>query len=38
MAANLFLPGGVGAMPAVAADRLIASGSGDAALLHLWLL
>ena len=38
MAANLFLPGGVVAMPAEAADRLIASGSGDAALLYLWLL
>ena len=38
MAANLFLPGGVVAMPAEAADRLIASGSGDAALLYLYLL
>ncbi len=38
MAANLFLPGGVVAMPAEAADRLIASGSSDAALLYLYLL
>jgi len=33
-----FLPGNILSMAAPAADRLIAAGSGDAALLYLWLL
>ena len=38
MASNVLSPGGVVAMTAAAADRLIRSGSGDAALLYLHLL
>lgn len=35
---ELLLPGGIIAMDRRAADRLIAAGSGDGALLYLWLL
>ena len=35
---QLLLPGNIISMDARAADRLTASGSGDAALLYLWLL
>lgn len=38
MADQLLLPGGVVSMTGAAADRLIGSGSGDAALLYLLLL
>ncbi|MEQ2456503.1 DnaD domain protein [Flavonifractor hominis] len=36
--AELLLPGEILSMTARAADRLLAAGSGDAALLYLWLL
>ena len=35
---ELLLPGNIISMDARAADRLVAGGSGDAALLYLWLL
>ena len=35
---RLLLPGDILAMDRRAADRLIAAGSGDGALLYLWLL
>ena len=38
MADNVYLPGGILSLATGAADRLIASGSGDAALLYLYLL
>ena len=38
MAAGVLLPGGVLSMTSSAAERLIRSGSGDAALLYLQLL
>ena len=38
MADPIFLPGNILALPAEAAGRLITSGSGDAALLYLYLL
>ena len=38
MAAGVLLPGGVLSMTSAAAERLIRSGSGDAALLYLQLL
>ena len=36
--AELLLPGRILAMDARAAERLVAAGSGDGALLYLWLL
>lgn len=38
MAADVLLPGGVVSLTAAAADRLVKSGNGDAALLYLYLL
>ena len=38
MADSVFLPGNILSLAAGAADRLIAAGNGDAALLSLWLL
>lgn len=38
MADSVFLPGNILSLAAGAADRLIAAGNGDAALLYLWLL
>ena len=38
MADNVYLPGGILSLATGAADRLIAAGSGDAALLYLYLL
>lgn len=38
MADNVYLPGNILSMAAGAADRLLAAGSGDAALLYLYLL
>ena len=38
MAAGVLLPGGVLSMTSSAAERLVRSGSGDAALLYLQLL
>ena len=38
MADNAYLPGGILSLATGAADRLIAAGSGDAALLYLYLL
>lgn len=38
MADSVYLPGNILSMAAGAADRLIRAGSGDAALLYLWLL
>ena len=38
MAASVLLPGGVISMTDAAADRLIRAGSGEAALLYLYLL
>lgn len=38
MADNIYLPGGILSLAVGAADRLMASGSGDAALLYLYLL
>lgn len=38
MAQNILLPGGVVSMTAAAADRLMKAGSGDGALLYLYLL
>ncbi|MBM6927630.1 DNA replication protein DnaD, partial [Pseudoflavonifractor phocaeensis] len=35
---ELLLPGNIISMDARAADRLMAAGAGDAALLYLWLL
>ncbi len=35
---DTYLPGGILSMASAAADRLIAAGSGDAALLYLYLL
>lgn len=38
MADHTLLPGGILSLTGTAADRLLSAGSGDAALLYLWLL
>ena len=38
MASETYLPGNILSMAGAAADRLLSAGSGDAALLYLYLL